>query len=162
MLCTSCFHIMVQMQIRANFSPPLTRWRQGQSLLSIIDGLVSRAVSLIRVSRFVWWDFSAMIRSIRRMQYSYSTSSTVTVVQGHKLVDCHWLCMIVMHIHECCRFVMHEFCACLWASTMPSSVQLCCCGFQSVLVMVALCNREDHYIFALWFLSFSLLSFFPA
>jgi len=29
-----------------------------------------------------------------------------------------------------------------------------------VLIMVALCNRADHYIFALWFLSFFLL-FFP-
>jgi len=26
--------------------------------------------------------------------------------------------------------------------------------------MVALCNRAGHYIFALWFLSFYLLSFF--
>jgi len=29
------------------------------------------------------------------------------------------------------------------------------------LVMVALCNRADHYIFALWFLSSFFLSFFP-
>jgi len=28
------------------------------------------------------------------------------------------------------------------------------------IFMVALCNRADHYIFALWFLSFFLLSFF--
>jgi len=28
------------------------------------------------------------------------------------------------------------------------------------LFMVALCNRADHYIFALWFLSFFFLSFF--
>ena len=27
--------------------------------------------------------------------------------------------------------------------------------------MVALCNRADHYIFALWFLSFLFLFFFP-
>jgi len=27
-------------------------------------------------------------------------------------------------------------------------------------LMVALCNRADHYIFALWFLSFFLSSFF--
>ena len=33
----------------------------------------------------------------------------------------------------------------------------------SILVMVTLCNRADHYIFALWFVSFFffLLSFFP-
>jgi len=29
-----------------------------------------------------------------------------------------------------------------------------------VVVMAALCNRAGHYIFALWFLSFFLLSFF--
>jgi len=28
-----------------------------------------------------------------------------------------------------------------------------------ILVMVALCNRADHYIFALWFLSSSSSSF---
>jgi len=28
------------------------------------------------------------------------------------------------------------------------------------VIMVALWNRADHYIFALWFLSFFLLSFF--
>jgi len=27
--------------------------------------------------------------------------------------------------------------------------------------MVALCNRADHYIFALWFLSIFFLLFFP-
>jgi len=31
---------------------------------------------------------------------------------------------------------------------------------DSLLIMVALCNRADHYIFALLFLSF-YLSFFP-
>jgi len=30
------------------------------------------------------------------------------------------------------------------------------------LFMVALCNRADHYIFTLWFLSFFFLSFFPS
>ena len=29
-----------------------------------------------------------------------------------------------------------------------------------MLIMVALCNRADHYVFALWYLSFFLLSFF--
>jgi len=29
-------------------------------------------------------------------------------------------------------------------------------------VMVALCNRADHYIFPLWFLSFFFLSFFSS
>jgi len=28
------------------------------------------------------------------------------------------------------------------------------------LIMVALCNRADHYIFALWFLSSSIFFFF--
>jgi len=32
---------------------------------------------------------------------------------------------------------------------------------DSALVMVALCNWAGHYIFALWFLSFFLLLFFP-
>lgn len=41
-----------------------------------------------------------------------------------------------MHIHECCRFVMYKFCACLWPGTM-SSVQLCCCGLQWLLVVHA-------------------------
>jgi len=31
----------------------------------------------------------------------------------------------------------------------------------TLLIMVALCNKADHYIFALWFLSFFLSSFFP-
>jgi len=30
--------------------------------------------------------------------------------------------------------------------------------FQNLLYMVALCNRADHYIFALWFLSFFFFS----
>jgi len=30
----------------------------------------------------------------------------------------------------------------------------CPIDFQQFIFMVALCNREDHYIFALWFLSF--------
>jgi len=30
----------------------------------------------------------------------------------------------------------------------------------NAFIMVALCNRADHYIFALWFLSIYLLSFF--
>ena len=30
-----------------------------------------------------------------------------------------------------------------------------------LLIMVALCNRADHYIFALWFLSFFFFFFFP-
>ena len=34
-------------------------------------------------------------------------------------------------------------------------------GLLAVVFMVALCNRADHYIFALWFLSVFLLSFFP-
>jgi len=29
------------------------------------------------------------------------------------------------------------------------------------VIMAALCNRAGHYIFALWFLSFFFLSFFP-
>jgi len=42
------------------------------------------------------------------------------------------------------------------------------CGLSSVLaakiIMVTLCNRADHYIFAQWFLSFFflLLSFFSS
>jgi len=32
---------------------------------------------------------------------------------------------------------------------------------NSALIMAALCTRAGHYIFALWFLSFFLLSFFP-
>jgi len=46
------------------------------------------------------------------------------------------------------------------------SLSLCHCCFSysyvKLFVMVALCNRADHYIFALWFLSFFLLSFFVA
>jgi len=34
--------------------------------------------------------------------------------------------------------------------------------YAFLLFMVALCNRADHYIFALWFLSFFLLSFFSS
>ena len=34
------------------------------------------------------------------------------------------------------------------------------CGLI-LLLMGALCNRAGHYIFALWFLSFFLSSFFP-
>jgi len=35
-------------------------------------------------------------------------------------------------------------------------------ALSPLLFMVALCNRADHYIFALWFLSFYFLSsFFP-
>ena len=33
-------------------------------------------------------------------------------------------------------------------------------SYQDTLVMVALCNRADHYIFALWFLSSIYLSFY--
>jgi len=29
------------------------------------------------------------------------------------------------------------------------------------VIMVALCNRADHYIFMLWFVLLLLLSFFP-
>ena len=37
----------------------------------------------------------------------------------------------------------------------------CACWLNcTVLFMVALCNRADHYIFALWFLSSFYLSFF--
>jgi len=32
----------------------------------------------------------------------------------------------------------------------------------SWFIMVALCNRADHYIFALWFLSFFFFLFFLA
>jgi len=39
--------------------------------------------------------------------------------------------------------------------TASRSVQPC---LQGSLIMVALCNRADHYIFALWFLSFFLFS----
>jgi len=31
----------------------------------------------------------------------------------------------------------------------------------SLIIMSALCNRAGYYIFALWFLSFFFLSFFP-
>ena len=40
-----------------------------------------------------------------------------------------------------------------------------CCSLSSTLdniIMVALCNRADHYIFTLWFLSFFFLFFFLA
>jgi len=35
------------------------------------------------------------------------------------------------------------------------------CTVQVLLVMAALCNRADHYIFALWFLSSIFYLFFP-
>ena len=37
-----------------------------------------------------------------------------------------------------------------------SVIQFCCVIF----IMVALCNRADHYIFAMWFLSSIYLSIF--
>jgi len=39
-------------------------------------------------------------------------------------------------------------------------VSSCCKLSLSAIIMVALCNRADHYIFALWFLSFFYLSSF--
>ena len=36
-----------------------------------------------------------------------------------------------------------------------------CFVYYILLVMVALCNRADHYIFMLWFVRLLLLSFFP-
>jgi len=39
-------------------------------------------------------------------------------------------------------------------------VDIACCTCVHCIVMVALWNRADHYIFALWFLRLLLSSFF--
>ena len=54
------------------------------------------------------------------------------------------------------------------ALTVASAMEYVCLYYNgpvdilpSIIVMVALCNRADHYIFALWFLSSIYLLFFP-
>ena len=48
------------------------------------------------------------------------------------------------------------------ASSPPGQPRSCSSNtVKSSLIMVVLCNRADHYIFGLWFLSFFLSSFFP-
>jgi len=37
----------------------------------------------------------------------------------------------------------------------PLAAEICLLVWAPQLIMVALCKRADHYIFALWFLSFS-------
>jgi len=46
-------------------------------------------------------------------------------------------------------------------SSYPAGFPVMCCGLSFLVVMVALCNRADHYIFIPWFLSIFYLSFFP-
>jgi len=62
-----------------------------------------------------------------------------------------------------------EVCICAAGARLLTMLLLITCFIQYqykkcklLFIMVALCNRADHYIFALWFLSFVfLLLFFP-
>jgi len=78
-----------------------------------------------------------------------------------------------IHSRQCCNlYVLHEGDSCVTRHHETYLVAVICdhCLFNAnvrawnAVVMVALCNRADHYIFALWFLSFFFLLssfFFP-
>jgi len=94
--------------------------------------------------------------------------------QPDKLLRC-WICTAAAWVKKknenvCSTYVnlavvfgmdmeMNNYSTWNWCGPNNMSPALSQYGAPGCLYMVALCNRADHYIFALWFLSFFL--FFP-
>jgi len=143
------------------------RWRR-RSLEACVEGL-QITQSVVLSDKVPVFDSITTYHILDDSSYSeylrHATLKSVTVINARQI--CYFVTVRkrISGNFVACRTVMYSRATCKFTRSTTSGMWVQITSKiskteQTFLVMVALCNRSDHYIFALWFLSFFLLSFF--